>query len=108
MKWRFALLFLLISPSMGAAPFSSTVSRETLRDCAECPEMVVIPAGEFDMGSNDIAMEKPIHRVAIGRSIAIGRREITFAEWDQCVAAGACIYGPDDRAGDAATVRSLM
>jgi formylglycine-generating enzyme required for sulfatase activity len=86
-----------LSPSMGAAPFGSTVSGETLRDCEECPEMVVIPAGEFDMGSNDTIMEKPIHRVAIRRPIAIGRREITFAEWDQCVAAGACKYRPDDR-----------
>jgi formylglycine-generating enzyme required for sulfatase activity len=97
-----------LSPSVGAASSSSTMSGETLRDCAECPEMVVVPAGEFDIGSNDIVMEKPIHRVIIERPITIGRREITFAEWDQCVAAGACIYGPDDRAGDAATVRSLM
>ena len=79
------------------APSSSTMPGETFRDCAECPEMVVIPAGEFDMGSNDIAVEKPIHRVVIGRPIAIGRREITFAEWDQCFAAGACKYRPDDR-----------
>ncbi|MBL8051629.1 MAG: SUMF1/EgtB/PvdO family nonheme iron enzyme, partial [Anaerolineales bacterium] len=63
---------------------------ETFRDCAECPEMIVIPAGEFDMGSNDTPREKPIHRVTIARPIAIGRREVTFAEWDQCVAAGAC------------------
>lgn len=59
--------------------------------------MVVIPAGEFDMGSNDAAMEKPVHRVTIGRPIAIGRREITFAEWDQCVSAGVCKHRPDDR-----------
>ena len=83
--------------SVKAAPSSSKMPGETFRDCPECPEMVVIPAGEFDMGANDITMEKPIHRVAIGQPIAIGRREITFAEWDQCVAAGACKYRPDDR-----------
>ena len=70
---------------------------ETFRDCPECPEMVVIPAGDFDMGANEIAVEKPVHRVAIGQPIAIGRHEITFAEWDRCVAAGACKYRPDDR-----------
>ncbi len=70
---------------------------ETFRDCPECPEMVIIPAGEFDMGSNDAPMEKPIRRVIISQPIAIGRREVTFAEWDQCVAAGACKYRPDDR-----------
>ena len=88
------------------APSSSTMPGETFRDCAECPEMVVIPAGEFDMGSNDIAVEKPIHRVVIGRPIAIGRREITFAEWDQCVAAGACKFDPMIGAGGAVTVPS--
>ncbi|MGZ8389204.1 MAG: SUMF1/EgtB/PvdO family nonheme iron enzyme [Rhodoplanes sp.] len=82
----------------GQAPsLSSNMPGETFRDCAECPEMVVIPAGEFDMGSNDSPMEKPVHRVTLERPIAIGRREITFAEWDQCVAAGACKYRPEDR-----------
>ncbi len=81
----------------GQAPSSGSMPGETFRDCAECPEMVVIPAGEFDMGSNDSAMEKPVRRVTIERPIAIGRREITFAEWDQCVAAGACKYRPEDR-----------
>jgi formylglycine-generating enzyme required for sulfatase activity len=70
---------------------------ETFRDCAECPQMIVIPAGEFEMGSNDTPREKPVHRVGIARPIAIGRREVTFAEWDQCVAAGACSYRPNDR-----------
>ena len=58
--------------------------------------MVVVPAGEFDMGSNDFEMEKPIHRVTIARPFAIGRREVTLDEWDQCVAAGNCTYRPDD------------
>ena len=87
-------------PTVAATAATQSVGNmpgETFRDCAECPEMIVIPAGEFDMGSNDAPMEKPVHRVAIGRSIAIGRREITFAEWDHCVAAGACGHRPNDR-----------
>lgn len=80
-----------------ANPPSGSMPGETFRDCAECPEMIVIPAGEFDMGSNDTPREKPIHRVTIARPLAIGRREVTFAEWDQCVAAGACNYRPNDR-----------
>jgi len=76
---------------------SGNMPGETFRDCAECPEMIVVPAGEFDMGSNDTPREKPVHRVAIARPFAIGRREVTFAEWDQCVAAGACSYRPNDR-----------
>jgi formylglycine-generating enzyme required for sulfatase activity len=59
--------------------------------------MVVVPAGTFDMGSNDYPFEKPVHRVRIPRPFAIGRRETTFEQWDQCVAAGHCKYRPDDR-----------
>lgn len=58
--------------------------------------MVVVPAGEFDMGSNEFDIEKPVHRVTI-KAFAIGRREVTFEEWDQCAAAGDCNYRPDDR-----------
>lgn len=70
---------------------------EVLRDCPDCGEMVVVPAGGFDMGSNDTAYEKPIHKVTVPRPFAIGRHEVTFGEWDLCVAAGACTHRPDDR-----------
>jgi formylglycine-generating enzyme required for sulfatase activity len=69
---------------------------DKFRDCPVCPELVVVPTGEFDMGSNDFEPEKPIHRVAIAKPFAIGRREVTYAEWDQCVTAGACKVKPDD------------
>ncbi len=50
---------------------------ETFRDCAECPEMVVIPAGSFTMGSpaseeERFATEGPRHIVTIARA---GRRD---------------------------------
>ena len=32
---------------------------KVFKDCAECPEMVVIPAGSFEMGSNEYTGEKP-------------------------------------------------
>src|SRR5258707_6158473 len=69
---------------------------EVVRDCAECPELVVVPSGEFDMGANDTPYEKPIHKVTIASPFAVGRREVTFAEWDECNAAGDCKYRPDD------------
>ena len=67
------------------------------RDCEACPEMVVVPAGSFMMGSPDEADEMPIHRVTIGEPFAVGKYEVTFDEWDACVADGGC-YGhrPDD------------
>jgi formylglycine-generating enzyme required for sulfatase activity len=52
------------------------------KDCAECPEMVEIPAGSFDMGANNgEADEKPMHRVSIAQPFAIGKTEITQQQW---------------------------
>ena len=71
------------------------------RDCAGCPEMVVVPAGSFMMGSpaSEEARddnEGPRHRVTIAKPIAVGVYEVTFAEWDTCVRGGGCRYRPDD------------
>jgi formylglycine-generating enzyme required for sulfatase activity len=43
------------------------------------------------------ADEGPQHRVTIARPFAVGKFEVTFAEWDACVAAGGCRHNPDDR-----------
>ena len=69
---------------------------EVFRDCPDCAEMVVVPAGEFDMGSTETPVETPQHHVAIANPFAIGRRQVTFAEWDLCVSAGGCKYSPSD------------
>src|SRR5580704_15189955 len=69
---------------------------EIFRDCDDCPELVVVPPGDFVMGSNDTPYEKPERTISIKRPFAIGRREVTFAEWDQCADAGACKYKPED------------
>ena len=57
---------------------------DTFKDCADCPEMVVIPPGSFRMGDLNGAgddNEKPVHDVRIGYSIAVGKYEVTQAEW---------------------------
>ena len=62
-------------------------------ECSFCPEMVVIPAGKFMMGSPDGEGdddERPQHEVTIGRPFAVSRFEITFDEWDACVTYGGC------------------
>jgi formylglycine-generating enzyme required for sulfatase activity len=67
------------------------------RDCTDiCPEMVVVPAGEFTMGSDESAREKPPRRVTIQRPFAVGKFEVMFAEWDACVADGGCNNRPSD------------
>lgn len=52
------------------------------QDCPDCPEMIVIPAGNFDMGSkNGESDEKPVHQVSISKPFAIGRTEVTQGQW---------------------------
>lgn len=53
------------------------------RDCPDCPEMVIIPSGSFNMGSNSKIMtsSNPVHRVTINYMFAIGRTEVTQAQW---------------------------
>jgi formylglycine-generating enzyme required for sulfatase activity len=60
--------------------------------------MITVVPGSFEMGSIEAPHTKPVHRVTIAKSFAIGRREVTFDEWDACVAAGACTYRPSDHA----------
>ena len=60
------------------------------RDCSNCPEMVVIPAGSFNMGDRYNKGDKYWLRVRIPRPIAVGKYEVTFEEWDTCVAGGGC------------------
>jgi formylglycine-generating enzyme required for sulfatase activity len=69
---------------------------DTFRDCVDCPELVALPAGSFDMGSTS-EYEAPVHRVTFTKPFAIGRHEVTFSEWDKCVDEGGCKYRPDDR-----------
>jgi len=57
--------------------------------------MVMIPAGKFIMGSPDDepgrdADEGPRHEVTIAKPFAVSKYEVTFHEWDACVAAAAC------------------
>jgi len=70
--------------------------KDSFKECAACPEMVVVPAGEFLMGSSpetdadSAADERPQHRVAIANAFAVGKFPVTFDEWDACAADGGC------------------
>ena len=54
------------------------------RDCSECPELVVVPAGSYRMGS-PYEWEGPVHGVTISVPFAIGRHEVTVAEFGRFV-----------------------
>jgi formylglycine-generating enzyme required for sulfatase activity len=60
------------------------------------PEMHVVPSGEFVMGSNEYESARPLRGVTISRPFAVGKYEVTFAEWDACFAAGGCKHRPGD------------
>jgi formylglycine-generating enzyme required for sulfatase activity len=61
------------------------------KDCEECPQMVVIPAGEFTMGSPPSELNAEAqHRVTIAAPFAVSKFEITFDDWDLCDKEGGC------------------
>jgi len=76
-------------------PVVARSAGETFRDCPACPQMTVVPPGSFMMGSPDeeegrSSSEGPRHVVTIGSAFAIGTHEVTFDEYDACVAEQAC------------------
>jgi len=99
-----AALFLLIAPnwrahsllaSTDAPPPGPPADLVTFRDCDHCPEVVVVPAGSFVMGSNSsedghAEDEGPLHSVNIAAPFAVGRFEVTWIEWNACVRLGGC------------------
>jgi formylglycine-generating enzyme required for sulfatase activity len=68
----------------------------SFRECAkDCPEMIVLPAGEFTMGSpateqGRLDDEGPQHTVTFATNFAISKFDVTFDDWEACVAVGAC------------------
>jgi formylglycine-generating enzyme required for sulfatase activity len=91
------------SVPMSAADERSLKPKDVFKECDKCPEMVVVPAGSFTMGSlageeDHSSNEDPQHSVTISKPFAVGRFAVTFDEWDACVADGGCNgYKPDDK-----------
>jgi formylglycine-generating enzyme required for sulfatase activity len=74
---------------------------EKFRECSDkagtdfCPQMIVIPAGPFLMGSPPTdrdrdPKEEPQHPVNIGYAFAVSIFKVTFAEWETCIANDGC------------------
>ena len=78
---------------------------DRFQECAkDCPEMVVIPQGEFWMGSRDGEGDKdgteyPRHKVKIDKPFAVGKFEVTWDEWEACVAMRGCDGRPTSDSG---------
>lgn len=76
---------------------------EAFTDCVGCPQIVIVPAGKFTMGSRaDVEGrskdEGPEHDVVIPHAIGVGKFEITYDEWQACADGGGCTgnASPDD------------
>ena len=98
---KLAWLLIVISISL-YSNIANAKTGETIKDCNECPELVVVPSGSFHMGGlNKGAYEQkrghPIHKVTIGYSFAVGKYEVTFSQWDACVSDGGCKHNPNDK-----------
>jgi formylglycine-generating enzyme required for sulfatase activity len=85
----------------------------TFRDCAACPEMVAIPAGQFMMGTSApggapaSSDESPQHGVTIAKPFALGRFEITLDDWKACVSDGGCSTKPSDKGDERRPVTKI-
>jgi formylglycine-generating enzyme required for sulfatase activity len=77
----------------------------SFRECAkDCPEMIVIPAGSFTMGSpatekDRYTTEDPQHKVTIARAFAVSKFDVTFEDWDTCVSVRGCRHVVDSGFG---------
>ena len=94
-----------------AAEWRPKTTADVFRDCPECPEMVLLPVGGFEMGSPSSEAgrwdnEGPRHTVRIGYRLAVGRYEVTVGEFGRFVAAtgheaeGPCWTAEDGKWGE--------
>jgi formylglycine-generating enzyme required for sulfatase activity len=96
--------FMTMRPYMVAnvRPYVLTAEAERMlkpggsfQECArDCPEMIVMPAGVFTMGSPVTEKgrhdDEKQHQVAIAKPFAVSKFELRFSDWDACVSVGGC------------------
>ena len=66
---------------------------DSFKEGVDCPEMIVVPAGSFLMGSPEgqgDEDEHPQQEVMITRPFAVAKFALTFDKWDACAAGGGC------------------
>jgi formylglycine-generating enzyme required for sulfatase activity/class 3 adenylate cyclase len=80
------------TPAPQPAPIAAAPPK-TFRDCPNCPEMVVIPAGSFQMGAasgenqryevptTESGRDEPQHQVTFAKPFALGKFDVTRAEF---------------------------
>ena len=87
------LLLLALSASAAlsaqAADKAPAAPAQSFTECRHCPTMLVMPAGNFMMGSpkneDERRENEPQHRVTITRAFALGTTPVTWEQWEACV-----------------------
>lgn len=104
------LIFLVSLLALSDAHSTDLSPGTVFKDCPDCPEMVVIPAGSFMMGAEENADTErdkgelrlyrykkehavgPVHKVSIAKPFAMARFELTIEEWHHCYQEGFCSF----------------
>ena len=91
--WSNAMEYIAYAIPRGKAELNVGAAKAGLVDL-KLPEMMMLEGGQFDMGSTELPNEKPPHLVKVP-AFAIGKYEVTFDEWQVCVADGKCTNLPE-------------
>jgi len=90
-----AIIAMAASP-ICAQPIAKTASKPgaVFKECRNCPEMVVLPAGTFTMGSPPDEPERrdnePQTKITIARAFAMAKTPVTWNQWEACVRDDKC------------------
>jgi|GEM_PF-2079069 formylglycine-generating enzyme required for sulfatase activity len=60
---------------------SALAPGQSLRDCPDCPELIIVPAGEFQMGDPSLPVASPVRQIRIPTPLAIGKFPILRGEY---------------------------
>ena len=93
-------LTILCTAPVAAAPAVLSLEQEqgletsdSFGECEGCPEMMVVPAGVFVMGSEANAFAQPLHEVRIGARFAVSSAEVSVAQYGAFIEATG--YSPE-------------
>lgn len=106
------VMAVVLLASLGAAEAQQARAPQSFKDCDTCPEMVVVPAGAFILGSPPADLpagadpaEGQAVLIRVPRAFALGRYEVTRAQFERFVAATGHEVRPGCRTWDDALAR---
>jgi formylglycine-generating enzyme required for sulfatase activity len=67
-----------------------SVEVASIKDCEECPELVLVKGGSFVMGSENKNDNAPLHEVAINYDVYVGKYEVSENQYRECIEDDVC------------------